>query len=390
MARRLPFQTRSYFVISSFPLIDIHGSAHARGVQYGQACPALIARSIEIYSQQLLGMGYDWAGIKALVRRFLPNIEAFEPQYLEEMRGIAEGSGHDFEAIVLINARTEIIQLGRRDRDSKPEADGCTGAIVLPEASLNGELFHAQNWDWRAECAETGVVLRIRREDGPDVLTFTEAGGLARCGLNSIGTAITGNNLESDRDYQKLGVPLPLIRRKALEEKHYALAMKVVAITPKSASNNMMLSHAGGFGINYECAPDEVFPLFATNGLLVHANHWRSQVALVKLKNTGIGGAPESFYRDIRVEQILNKDHGALTLDHVKNAFFDNFGTPFAVCRPPRPSSSGEDNLSATVAMIAMRPASGILDIAPLPAINKTFGHYRLDMESDYASYAVW
>lgn len=240
------------------------------------------------------------------------------------------------------------------------------------------------------ECAETGVVLRIRREDGPDVLTFTEAGGLARAGLNSIGTAITGNNLESDRDYQTLGVPLPLIRRKALEANHFALAMKTVAVTPKSGSNNMMLSHAGGFAINFECAPDEIFPLFAVDGLLVHANHWRSPVAQVKLKNTGIGGAPESFYRDIRVEQLLKQRHGSLTLEHMKNAFFDNFGTPFAVCRPPRPSSSGEDNLSATVAMILMRPAIGFMEIAPLPAINEDFGQYQLEMESDYARYAVW
>lgn len=373
-----------------FPCIDISGSPFERGVQYGKACPQIIARSIEIYSQQLLGMGYDWAGIRDLVNQFLPNIEAFEPQYLEEMLGIAHGSGHDFEAIVLINARTEIIHLGRRNQQDTPELDGCTGAIVLPAATLNNELLHGQNWDWRMECAETGVVLRIRREDGPDILTFTEAGGLARAGLNSIGTAITGNNLESDRDYQTLGVPLPLIRRKALEANHFALAMKTVAVTPKSGSNNMMLSHAGGFAINFECAPDEVFPLLEVDDLLVHANHWRSPVAQVKLKNTGIGGAPESFYRDVRVEKLLKQRHGGLTLEHMKEAFFDNFGTPFAVCRPPRPSSSGEDNLSATVAMILMRPAMGFMEIAPLPAINKAFGQYQLEMESDYARYAVW
>jgi isopenicillin-N N-acyltransferase-like protein len=123
---------------------------------------------------------------------------------------------------------------------------------------------------------------------------------------------------------------------------------------------------------------------------LVHANHWRSQVAQIKLKNTGIGGAPESFYRDIRVEKVLRQRQGNLTLEHLKTAFFDNFGTPFAVCRPPRPSSSGEDNLSATVAMIVMRPAAGFMEIAPLPAINRQFAEYRLEMESDYARYAVW
>ena len=75
-------------------------------------------------------------------------------------------------------------------------------------------MIHAQNWDWKAECAETAVVLRIRRDDGPDILTFTEAGGLARSSLNAAGVAITANYLESDCDRQEMGVPLVFLRRK--------------------------------------------------------------------------------------------------------------------------------------------------------------------------------
>ena len=40
-------------------------------------------------------------------------------------------------------------------------------------------------------------VLRIRRDDGPDVLTFTEAGGLARSGLNSAGIGLPASSLPS-------------------------------------------------------------------------------------------------------------------------------------------------------------------------------------------------
>src|SRR3546814_14277720 len=93
------------------------------------------------------------------------------------------------------------------------DPDGCTGLVALPGATAAGRLIHAQNWDWKAECAETAVVLRIRRDDGPDILTFTEAGALARCGLNAAGIAITAKYLESDRDYGVVGVPLALIRR---------------------------------------------------------------------------------------------------------------------------------------------------------------------------------
>ena len=164
--------------------------------------------------------------------------------------------------------------------------------VALPDATSAGRLIHAQNWDWKAECAETAVILCVRREDGPDLLTFTEAGGLARSGFNAAGIAITANYLESDRDYRQLGVPLALIRRKVLESEHVALAMRAVYVTPKSAANNMMVSHVGGVAIDFECAPDETFQVHPERGLLVHANHFVSPVALAKLKDTGIANTP--------------------------------------------------------------------------------------------------
>src|SRR3546814_8485152 len=166
---------------------------------------------------------------------------------------MAEGAGVEVEDILLINARTEILKLAGRSAAGRgaEEADGCTGAVLLPEATRDGALVHGQNWDWKIECAETGVVLKVRREDVPDYLTFTEAGGLARSGLNAAGIAITANNLECDRDYCQIGVPLALLRRKVLESEHLAAALGAVSATPKSASNNMMVSHASGVAISF-------------------------------------------------------------------------------------------------------------------------------------------
>src|SRR5215469_495882 len=100
------------------------------------------------------------------------------------MRGIAAGAEVAFEDVVLLNARTEILKLAERPdvRARLMESEGCTGVVVLPEATADRGVIHAQNWDWKAECAETAIVLRIRSDDGPDILTFTEAGGLARSG----------------------------------------------------------------------------------------------------------------------------------------------------------------------------------------------------------------
>jgi isopenicillin-N N-acyltransferase-like protein len=369
-------------VSEPFPLIQVSGPARERGRQYGRQAAGRIHLGVQHYTVQLERAAFAWSSIRDLVREYLPRIEQFDPAYVEEMRGIAEGAQIEFEAVSLLNARTEILKLGQRPdlRQALAQVDtpdGCTGIVALPGATKDGRLLHAQNWDWKAECADTAVVLSIQRDDGPDLLTFTEAGALARSGFNAAGIAITANYLESDRDYRQLGVPLALIRRKVLESEHLALAMRAVYVTPKSAANNMIVSHVGGVAIDFECAPDETFQVHPENGLLVHANHFVSPVALAKLRDMGIANMPDSLYRDVRVRSLLVPDIGRLTRHAVKAALSDDFATPWSVCRPPRRSPA--DVLTATVAMVVMEPALGVMELAPLPALERRFTTYRLE-----------
>jgi isopenicillin-N N-acyltransferase like protein len=374
-------------MVSAFPLIELAGPAEQRGLAYGRAAKARIDAGIAHYGAQLRAAGLEGGRIADLVRGFLPTIKAFDESMIAEMRGIARGAEASFEDIVLLNARTEILQLARRralaaetqETDGGAE-EGCTAVLAMPEVTTEG-LLQAQNWDWKAACAETAVVLHIRRDDGPDILTFTEAGGLARSGLNAAGIGLTANYLQCDRDYRELGVPLALIRRKVLAQQHLALAWRVVQSTKKSAANNMCVSHAKGLAINFECAPDEAFVLEAEEGLLVHSNHFLSPVALSKLRDTGIESTPCTLYRHTRVREALAPLRGKIDRTAIKNALFDDFGSPWSVCRPPRMSvaeGGAAPVETATVAMIVMRPGEGAMDIAPLPALSRRFTTYRL------------
>src|SRR5512139_2447932 len=244
-----------------FPLIDLSGSPRERGRTHGKAAADRLRRGARMYADSLLKSGVDWPELERRAEALVPSIDRFDPTYIEEMRGIAEGAGEPFAAVMLMNARTEMVAAARKQHVEKHFPDGCTAALALPEASADGVLLHGQNWDWRAECAETGVILRIRRDDGPDILTFTEAGGLARSGLNSAGIGLTANALQCDRDYTRgPGIPLPFIRRKVLESAYLANAVHTVMSTPRLGSNHMAVSHAtasgGGEAFGFECAPD--------------------------------------------------------------------------------------------------------------------------------------
>lgn len=364
-----------------FPLIDLAGSPRERGRTHGKAAADRLRRGAKMYSESLLKAGVDWKELERRADDMVPLIEKFDPAYVDEMRGIAEGANEPFAAVVLMNARTEMVVAARKQQASGNSSDGCTAALVLPEASADGVLLHGQNWDWRAECAETGVVLRIRRDDGPDILTFTEAGGLARSGLNSAGIGLTANALECDRDYRcGPGVPLPFIRRKVLEAGQLAQAVHTIVATPKPGSNHMAVSHCDGQAFGFECAPDETFWLAPDRGLYVHANHWIADSARARVKDTGLAETPDSIYRDRRVRDrlapALMPGRGKLALDDLREAFFDDWGTPFSVCRPPRLNTRGV--MTATTAMILMRPAEGHLEACPMPALNRRFTTYTL------------
>ena len=367
-------------------LIEIAGKPYDRGASYGRQAAPEIRAGIGHYAAQVRELGLSDAALAAVVALYLPKIEGFEPDYVEEMRGIADGARVEFHHIVMINARTEVLKLAanRALRDSllgEVEPDGCTAVVVRPSAAAEGQLIHAHNWDWKAESAEASVVLRIRNEDGPDILTFTEAGALGRFGFNSVGIGITGNYLECDRDYRQIGVPLALIRRQVLEQRQFALALRSAYATPKSGSNNIVVSHAiGGLVYDFECAPDETFDVEPRDGLLVHANHWQSPVALSKLREMGVASMPDSLYRERRARELLAGKVGRLTVADVKAVLLDDWETPWSICRPPRPSAT--TNLSATVISLVMQPVLGEMEIAVLPALDPTFTRYTLEMEN--------
>ena len=145
--------------IESFPLYDIEGDARQCGQQYGRAAGDRIDLSLRTYRAAFERVGLSWDRTRALARRFMPMIEAFDAGMLREIEGVAEGAGVPAEDIVALNARSEMLYAFQQLEATEPP-DGCTGVVVMPSASSSGKLIHAQNWDWRVESLELGVVLR--------------------------------------------------------------------------------------------------------------------------------------------------------------------------------------------------------------------------------------
>jgi isopenicillin-N N-acyltransferase like protein len=359
---------------AAFPFIEVSGSPRNVGLQYGRKAAGRIHRSIDIYRRTFAAKGVDWTLARATAARFAVRIEQGYPRIAEEMRALAEGAEVPFEDIVVINARTELLHgsFGKA-REGVDDVDGCTGAVALPPTTREGHLIHAQNWDWRDECAETALVVKIVPDVGPSMLVFTEAGVMASVGLNNAGIAVTSNHLECELDGKREGVPNPIVRRQVLAQCSLGPAIETVLKAERGFSSNFLISHREGEAIDLETTPDQVFWQTPEDDLLVHANHFISPPARVAVRDLGLLTSADSLYRDSRVRRYLIRDRGRVTLSTIQAAFQDRFGTPRAVCRAPIPGKT-----SSTVATIIMDTTSQIMWVAPRPYGPHKFTEYRL------------
>jgi isopenicillin-N N-acyltransferase-like protein len=360
--------------VSDFPLVQVEGGPRDRGRQYGRQATDRIGKSLEIYTAAFGAKGLGWDKVRRIAARFA---ESIPPAFMEEIEGIAEGAGLEPAHVIALNARTELLYWREAE-------EGCTGAACLPEVTADGHTLLGQNWDWRPPCRDSAVVLHARPSDGPEFITFVEAGLLARSGLNAAGVGITGNFLQSDQDFGRQGVPIPFIRRQILMSRSLAQAVGAVVRAPRAFSSNHLIAHAGaadgqpvGAAIDCESAPAEVFFLQAEDGILAHSNHFRSPAAQAKLQDTGIGRYPDSLYRDGRLRQLLRQRAPRITVADFQAALADHYGKPDSVCRHEAARPDGTAIM--TVASVVMDLTARRMWVAPGPVCEHQYTEYRLE-----------
>lgn len=367
--------------MQALPLIRLSGGPTDRGIQHGRMASGQIAMALDQYREEFARRGVSWKEAQELATEFLTHMRDYDAELVVELEGIAQGARQSLAAITIINARTELMYW-KAKRQSAPAPEGvsdeCTSAVAMPETTANQRMLHAMNWDWQVDSVNSAVVLSIAAtETTPAILTSVEAGQLARHGLNSAGIAITSNGLHSNQDYGRLGIPSPMIRRRMLMSPRLSAAMYELGSAPRAFSHFMALSDAHGEAIGLETTPDDLFVLTPERGLMVHANHFKSPVAQIKLNDLNVARIPETIYRELRVARHLQQAAGKINVETMKTAFADSYGSPDAVCRSPARRPSGM--VTGTVYTLIMDAAAKSMWLAPLPYLGTQYTEYRLD-----------
>jgi hypothetical protein len=167
-----------------FPLTVIAGKPRERGKRYGQtfkeAIHAFLDREIvRHFQRESREAKLRYAGACATA------IKAYSPTILEELEGMAEGTGLRLEEVILITLHEELYHGG-----TLPAVDHCTVFGAGPPDTTDGATYVAQTWDWMESVYGLSSVLHWKRPEGPSLLAYAYPGLWVGAGLNSAGIAL--------------------------------------------------------------------------------------------------------------------------------------------------------------------------------------------------------
>jgi isopenicillin-N N-acyltransferase-like protein len=359
-------------------------------VHHGQQARVQVRHSRTTYAWLFAKCGIDWASACAAARRYESVIEAMDPDLLLEMQGIAEGSGLQFEEILALNCRTEILPpsflgneghasgaalgrnraaglpdwLDRHDLDPALGEGECTAMAVAPQASTQGHTWLAQNWDWMGRQRDALVILDTHDSQGTALTTLTEAGMLAKIGMNQHGFALGLNILRSLEDGSQPGAPVHLLLRHLLGsaslDEARARLRRIGAHVGFGAASNIPCADAHGEVACFEVAPAGWAELLPTQGVVVHSNHFLCDSLVPQQAPMGdlLASLPRlaTARRHASAERL---DRAAL------EAFLrDESDGHLSVCRRPDPSLA-PDVAVESVAGIVMNCSTREIWIAP-------------------------
>lgn len=383
-----------------FPVVEATGPAFERGRQHGAQARARVERSVATYARLFAYCGMDWREAQARAAPYRDVVGAFDASLLEEIDGIAAGAGRRAGEILALNARTEILPPGYpgdpapqckalvgRNRDAGlPDWGECTALAVPRAVSSTGGALLAQNWDWLGPQRDALIVLRVTEDDGTEVLTLTEAGMLAKIGLNSHGFGVCLNILRSTDDGTHPGVPVHVLLRALLRRRSVADAIAFAGTLAFGASSNVHCADVSGDCAGLECSPRGLYVLRGRGATLCHTNHYlcADPQAHENQLAESLSTRPRLARADQLVAELTAGSSSRVTPDDLQRVLRDESEGFLSICRRPDPSLAPELRLE-TVAGIVMELDKRVMHIAPDVPSKTGFSAVALQRDAAFA-----
>ncbi len=258
------------------PVVVLEGSPRERGRCHGETLRHKIHEALAMWRDDLAAdlNGSPDGYLEALVGEtaFLEATGRWTPDLLEEVRGLADGSGMPFNAMFAFQLVDEDWWFRRNRRLGL--SFGRRGCSVLAIAGDRSQpRVIAQNLDIPKWSAGLQTILRLSRPDRPDDFVFSYAGMIGLTGIGGSAVAVCVNSL-IQLDPRVDGLPVAFTVRQLLDQVDLGAAVRFVSETPHASGQSYTVASPAGTAV-FECSAGGAQRVAEEQGEigLCHTNH---------------------------------------------------------------------------------------------------------------------
>jgi len=348
-------------------VIQCSGSPYEIGRQYGEAAKANIIQSIDtLVTRMNTSAGATKTDLLKNTRKYLPAVEKYNPELIQQLMGQAEGAEVTFDEVFALRCWFELRFY------YKHLMTLCTSFAVTGEATYNGKAIVGQNFD-----VLPGITLdmvKIKRSDGSKELSLVFWGG-GELTLTDAGLAIVLNVVLSPTEQQGLCVPCCCLMPKVMRQKRMGDALSELCTHGRSMLHYIIGSAEGDI-FSVETHPKGFNVEQPTRDVLVHGNHYHDP----RFKQ-GDNAIPEvrgsTYVRTQRLNRLIERHYGELTPEMMMSFMADHGNYPHAICGHPNEDMPPHTR-SMTVSSVIMVPEDRMMYATCGPPCEYEYSEYRL------------
>ena len=361
--------------LKEFKVITLTGNPRKRGQIYGEELKAEIETNVQIHKSDIertYNINPD-EYIKEFIKRtnFTKAIKKWTPELLEEVRGIAEGSGQDFNTIYRMQLVDEGWWYSMYNRNSIDisKLNNCSCLGVFGQKGAAPLLAQNLDYDGRLERS----LLHIKYENSPlESYVFTESGMIGAAGMNNHSVGVCVNSL-LQLDSRIDGLPVAFIVRGVIGQKRYKDAVNFVRKI-KHASGQAYLIGGEREICCYEASADKVvkYEPHKNAKRVYHTNHPfvnddRSIFKEITKNHPKREGPGNSEVRFNTLEKYLRDESKEVTADYIKSILSSHDD-------PNHPICVHRGTIGSLIYELSEKP---VLYFAPGPPCQVDYKEYR-------------
>lgn len=254
--------------VPAFALTVIAGNPRERGRRYGEK----FKDDTRSFFQQEIDQAFTGnpAPREDLLRygaACAAEINRYSREVMDELEGLAEGTGLRLEDVVLLQLHEELFHRGKLPASdaaaaaAQAQAHGhCTVLAAGPPDTADGQAYVGQTWDWMTSTYGRSSMLRWERTEGPSVLAYAYPGLWVGAAVNSAGLGFGWTSAWDKEGIAgpRVGIPSYVLLAHMMYQDSLDAAVEEVKRAKPAGWFTVVLADGEGGVANFESSPKEL------------------------------------------------------------------------------------------------------------------------------------